>query len=89
MDEDGGVVLWGGLEAELGICGARVVSEGNTRGQLAIIQQGLVMICKQQVTLGLVLEHALRRRQRRLVGESSHWGEKYRAGQTQWYHTRV
>lgn len=38
MDENGGVVLGGGLEAELSICGARVVREGDTRGQLAIIQ---------------------------------------------------
>lgn len=38
MDKNGGVVLGGGLKAELGICGARVISKGNTRGQLAIIQ---------------------------------------------------
>lgn len=38
MDKNGGVVLGGGLEAELGICGAGVVSEGDTRGQFAIVQ---------------------------------------------------
>lgn len=38
MDKNGGVILRGGLKAELGICGARVVSEGNTRRQFAIIQ---------------------------------------------------
>lgn len=38
VDENGGVVLWGGLKAKLGICSTRVVSEGNTRGQFAIIE---------------------------------------------------
>lgn len=38
VDENGGVVLRGGLKAKLGVCGARVVSEGNTRGQFAIVE---------------------------------------------------
>lgn len=70
VDENGGVVLGGGFQAELGICGAGVISEGNTGGQLAIIQQGLMMLCKQQVALSLVLECALRRRRTYLVEKS-------------------
>lgn len=62
MDKNGGVVLGGGLEAELRICGARVVAEGNARGQLAVIKQGLMVLGKQQVTLSLVLECALSRK---------------------------
>lgn len=38
MDENGGVVLGGGLEAELGICGAGIVGEGDAGGQLAVVQ---------------------------------------------------
>lgn len=38
MDENGGVVLGGGLQAELSICGPRVVREGDTRRQFAVVQ---------------------------------------------------
>lgn len=38
VDEDGGVVLGRRLQAQLGICGPRVVREGNGTGQLAVIQ---------------------------------------------------
>lgn len=38
MDENGGVVLGGGLEAELSICGPWVVREGNAGGQFAVVQ---------------------------------------------------
>lgn len=37
MHKNGGVVLGGGLEAELGICGARVVGEGDAGGQFAVV----------------------------------------------------
>lgn len=38
VDEYGGVVLGGGLQAELGVCGSRVVREGDAGGQLAVVQ---------------------------------------------------
>lgn len=59
MDKNGAIVFGGGLEAELGVCSTGVVGEGDAGRQLAIIQQGLMMLCKQQVALCLVLECAL------------------------------
>lgn len=38
VDENGGVVLWGGLKAELCVRSTRVVSEGDARGQFAIVK---------------------------------------------------
>lgn len=38
VDKNGGIVLWRRLKAKLGVCSTRVVSEGNTRGQFAIIE---------------------------------------------------
>lgn len=38
MDKNGGVVLGGGLQAELGVGGAGVVREGDAGGQFAVVQ---------------------------------------------------
>lgn len=38
VNKDGGIVLWRGLKAQLGICGSCVVREGNGTGELAIVQ---------------------------------------------------
>lgn len=59
VDKDGGVVLRGGLQAELGVCGAGVVGEGDAGGQLAVVQQRLMMLLKEKVALCPVLERSL------------------------------
>lgn len=65
MHKNGGVVLGRGLKAELGIGGAGVVRKSNCGGQLAIVQQHLVVLGKQQVAFGLVLERPLRSNEER------------------------
>ncbi len=59
VHKDGGIVLGGGLQTKLSISGSRIIGEGDTGRQLSIIQQHLMMFCKQQVTLCLVLKSAL------------------------------
>lgn len=59
VHEDGGVVLGGGLKAQLAVGGTRVVGEGDAAGQLAIVQDHFVVLGEEEVALCLVFEGAL------------------------------
>ena len=59
MHEDGGVVLGGGLQAELGVGSAGVIGEGDAARQLAVVQQRFVVLGEQQVALRLVFKCTL------------------------------
>lgn len=67
MHKDGGTVLGGGLQTQLSVSGPGIIGEGDTGRQLSIIQQHLVMFCKQQVTLCLVLKSALDQSEREML----------------------
>lgn len=66
MHKDGGIVLGGGLQTQLSVSGPGIIGEGDTCRQLSIIQQHLVMFCKQQVTLCLVLKSSLDQSEREM-----------------------
>lgn len=59
VDEDGGVFPRRRLQAELGIRRLGVVGEGDGAGQLAIVQNLLVVLSQVDVALRLELESAL------------------------------